>query len=149
MELKPLPPDFKDFIEILNKVKVRYMVVGGWALGFHGWPRLTKDIDIWVAVDPENEKAVCEALVKFGAPGPTAADFFTETEKNVYFMGLPPNRIEVISSIDGVTFDDCYERSVIVEHGGVELRVIGLEDFKTNKRESGRYQDLADLDQLG
>ena len=149
MELKPFPPDFKDFIEILNQRKVKYMVIGGWALGLHGWPRLTKDLDVWISVDPENRSIVRMALHEFGAPGTLGDDFFSDSEKNVFFMGRSPNRIEVISSVDGVTFDQCYENSVIVEHGEIEVRVIGLADFKTNKRESGRLQDLADLENLG
>lgn len=149
MEKRPLPPDFKDFLQILNRLEVRYMVIGGWALGLHGWPRLTKDLDVWVAVDPENEGLVKRSLLEFGAPGPISDDFFTEKANNVYFMGRPPTKIEVISAIDGVAFEDCYPRASRIEHDGVEITVIGLEDFRTNKRTSGRHQDLADLEHLG
>ena len=125
------------------------MVVGGWALSLHGWPRLTKDLDVWIAVDDANALRVRKALAEFGAPGDLAPDFFTEEEKNVVFMGRPPFKIDVISAVDGVTFEDSYDRSVEVEHCGGAMRLIGLDDFRINKLESGRLKDLADVDQLG
>jgi len=146
--MRPFPPDFKDFLLILNRLKVRYLVVGGWAVGFHGWPRLTRDIDIWVAIDPENASKVREALAVFHSPGPIPDDFFTVDEKNIYFMGLPPTRIEVISSIDGVRFEDCFDDRETVHHDGVDVPVIGLEDLKLNKSASGRPIDLADLSDI-
>jgi hypothetical protein len=147
--MKLFPPDFKDFLLILNKLRVRYLVVGGWALGFHGWPRLTRDIDIWIAVDAENAEKVRQALREFHAPGPIPDDFFSDKEKNIYFMGIPPTRIEVISSIDGVKFEECFSNRQMVLHDGVEVPIIGLDDLKSNKAASGRLKDLADLEDLG
>ena len=147
--MRPFPPDFKDFLLILNKLKVRYLVVGGWAVGLHGWPRLTRDIDVWVAVDSENASKVQEALAQFHAPGPIPDDFFTAEEKNIYFMGLPPTRIEVISSIDGVKFEHCFENREMVLHDGVNVPVIGIADLRVNKAASGRPRDLADLNDIG
>ena len=148
MENLPLPPDFSDFIKILNRLKVRYMVVGGWAVGLHGWPRLTKDIDFWVAVDAENEKLLKQALTEFRAPLPFAEDFFDNSEKNVHYMGRSPTRIEILSSVDGVDFDECFIDSVVMNIGGLGVRVIGLDALKENKRASGRLRDLADLEDL-
>ena len=125
------------------------MVVGGWALGLHGWPRATKNIDVWVAVDPDNEDRVKRALDEFHAPGPIADDFFDNSVKNIYFMGLPPTKIEVISAIDGVKFDECYSRAISVSIDEIEIQTMGLEDLKTNKRASGRIRGLADLEDLG
>ena len=110
---------------------------------------MTKDIDIWVAVDPENAEKVRNALNAFHAPGPIPDDFFDSDSKNIYFMGAPPTKIEIISSIDGVEFEDCFERSEIVEDGETSIRIIGLEDLVKNKKVSGRLRDLADLEDLG
>ena len=149
MVIRPLPPDFRDFLEILTELKVRYMVVGGWAVGLHGWPRLTRDIDIWVAVDAENANAIRQALQNFHAPGPIPDDFFDSAEKNIYYMGIPPTRIEVISAIDGVEFEDCFKKRKLVDHDGLSISIIGFEDLLVNKRASGRPIDLADLSDLG
>ena len=148
MAMRPLPPDFKDFLQILNRRQVRYMVVGGWALGLHGWPRLTRDIDFWVAVDSDNASRIRDALTEFHAPGPIPEDFFSGSEKNIYFMGLPPTRIDLISAIDGVRFEECFGRSEVVEYEDIPIRVIGKEDFIKNKRASGRAKDIADAEEL-
>lgn len=148
MEMLPLPPDFSEFIATLNRLKVRYMVVGAWALGLHGWPRATKDIDFWVAVDAENERLLKRALLEFGALSPFADDFFDDSVKNVYFMGRSPTRIEILSAVDGVDFDDCYGDSVLFDLNGTGIRVVGFEARKCNKRASGRLRDLADLEDL-
>lgn len=104
MEKKHLPPDFRDFFEILNRHQIRYMVAGGWALALHGWQRATRDIDIWVAVDPGNAERLRAALGEFGAPGRIGDEFFSEG-KNIFWMGREPTRIELISGIDGVDFE--------------------------------------------
>ncbi|MEM9282692.1 MAG: hypothetical protein AAGA96_12760 [Verrucomicrobiota bacterium] len=147
--MMPLSPDFADFLRMLNQREVRYMDVGGWALSLRGWPRLTKDLELLVGVDSENSIRVRKALAEFGAPGELDPDFFTEDVNNVLFMGHSPVKIDVISAVDGVSFDDCYPRSRVVEHYGVEMRVNGVDDFRINKMTSGRLQDLADVDQLG
>ena len=95
METKQLPPDFKDFFKILNRNKVRYLVSGSWALALHGWPRATRNIDIWVAIDSANADQLRKALAEFGAPGMIADDFFAE-EKNIieslpYFLWVSCN----------------------------------------------------------
>lgn len=148
MEKKQLPPDFKDFFEILNRLQVRYMVAGGWALALHGWPRATRDIDIWVAIDSRNADKIRKALSEFGAPGRISDEFFS-AGKNVFWMGREPTRIELISGIDGVEFDSCYERKKSVIWDGVELAFLSYDDFVRNKKASGRLKDLADLESLG
>lgn len=148
MEKKQLPPDFRDFFEILNRRGVRYMVAGGWALALHGWPRATRDIDIWVAIDPANADKVRAALSEFGAPGIPEPGFFTGG-KNVFWMGREPTRIERISGIDGVDFEACCARRTATLWDGVEISFLGYEDFVRNKRASGRLKDLADLESLG
>lgn len=140
-----LPPDFREFLQLLNSHKVKYLLVGGYAVGYYGYPRATADMDIWVATDAENVEKVLTALAEFG---------FTEVdpklfakEKQVLRMGVPPLRIELLTGISGAEFDDCYSRRAVVNLG-VEVNLISLEDLKTNKAASGRYKDLNDLEHL-
>ena len=142
-----LNPDFKEFAELLNARGVEYLVVGGYALAAHGHPRYTGDIDFWVRHTPDNIERLLSALSEFGfgSMGLRAEDFATDT---VVQLGQPPRRIDLLTSIDGVNFDDCYARSETVQLAGVNLSIIGLEDFKTNKRAAGRLKDLADLESL-
>ena len=148
MELMPLSPDFKDFLELLNRLEVRYMVIGGWAVGLHGWPRATKDLDLWVAIDSANAEKIIQALNEFPGPGPIASDFFSDEVKNIYFMGVPPNRIDLISAIDGLEFEDCWPRAEVATYDGVEFPLISFGDLKEYKKASGRFRDLADLEDL-
>jgi len=148
MEKQPLPDEYREFLETLNKHRVRYMVVEGWARAFHGSPRMTRDIDIWVAIDHKNARRVREAWTEFGGPGLPGESFFRKG-KNVYWMGRDPIRIEIVSGIDGVEFLDCYRRRNSIEWDGVDISFLGYEDFVASKRASGRLRDLADLEDLG
>jgi hypothetical protein len=142
-----LNSDFKEFAELLNAKGVDYLVVGGYALAAHGHPRYTGDIDFWVRPSPDNIACLLSALgdFGFGSLGLTASDFATDT---VVQLGQPPRRIDLLTAIDGVTFEDCFARREKVELAGVQLNIIGLADFKTNKRAVGRLKDLADLESL-
>ena len=142
-----LNPDFKEFAELLNAKGVEYLVVGGYALAAHGHPRYTGDIDFWVRPTPNNIDRLLSALAAFGfgSLGLQAGDFRADT---VVQLGQPPRRIDLLTTIDGVTFEDCYARREPVELAGLNLNIIGLEDFKTNKRATGRLKDLADLESL-
>ncbi len=143
-----LTPDFKEFIQSLNDNNVRYLVVGGYAVAFHGHPRFTKDIDIWVWVDEQNAANLVKALDQFGfaSLGLTAADFL---EPGIIIqLGYPPNRIDLITGLKGVKFSDCYARRVEEMVDGVALPFIDLENLKKNKKAVGRLQDLADLENL-
>jgi hypothetical protein len=139
--------DFKEFAELLNARTVDYLVVGGYALAAHGHPRYTGDIDFWVRPTTENIARLLSALddFGFGSLGLTASDFATDT---VVQLGQPPRRIDLMTSIDGVAFEACFARREQVELAGVRLNIIGLHDFKTNKRSVGRLKDLADLESL-
>lgn len=139
--------DFKEFAELLNARGVEYLVVGGYALAAHGHPRYTGDIDFWVRPTPDNLARLLDALhdFGFGSLGLKREDFDPGT---VVQLGQPPRRIDLLTAIDGVDFDDCFARREAVDLSGVTLHIIGLEDFKTNKRASGRLKDLADLEQL-
>ena len=139
--------DFKEFAECLHAEGVEYLVVGGYALAAHGHPRYTGDIDFWLRPDLTNvERALC-ALERFGfaSLGLKVADFSPES---VVQLGQPPRRIDLLTTIDGVAFNDAWARREAVRVDGLVLLIIGLDDFKTNKRATGRLKDLADLEAL-
>lgn len=142
-----LDRDFKEFAELLNAKSVDCLVVGGYSLAAHGHPRYTGDIDFWVRPTADNVARLLSALGDFGfaSLGLKAGDFTTDT---VVQLGQPPQRIALLTAIDGVSFDTCWTRREQVELAGVRLNIIGLEDFKTNKRAVGRLKDLADLESL-
>ncbi|HZS49182.1 MAG TPA: DUF6036 family nucleotidyltransferase [Blastocatellia bacterium] len=144
-----LSQDFREFIESLKDNDVRYLIVGGYAVAIHGYPRYTKDIDIWVEHDPENAKRLIKSIVQFGfgALGLQEKDFLTPGQ--VVQLGYPPNRIDIIGSLSGVDFNDCYERRLKVTIDNLEIDFIDIESLKKNKKASGRFQDLADLENLG
>lgn len=141
-------PDFKEFIALLNAHNVRYLVVGGYAVALHGYPRYTKDLDVWIERSPENAMQLVEALAAFGfgALGLTAQDFLVEDQ--IVQLGYPPNRIDLITDLPGVNFSACYPMRVTVDLEGVPVDFIDAENLKLNKRASGRHQDLADLENL-
>lgn len=143
-----LSQDFKEFIASLNASRVRYLVVGGYAVAMHGHPRYTKDLDVWVDCTAANAKRVVRAFVDFGfeSLGVKAADF--EQPDRMLQMGFPPNRIDVLTSLAGVDFATCFKRRVIVEFDGVPVNFIDVENLKANKRAAGRLQDLADVEKL-
>ena len=133
---------------MLHSHKVEYLLIGGFAVGCHGHPRATGDIDIWVAMNPENAGRLVNLLGEFGFSSTPIDPALFLQEKKVVRMGNSPLRIEILTSISGVTFDECYSRRIVTTLDGVEVSVIGLEDLKANKKASGRRKDLSDLDQL-
>ena len=143
-----LNKDFKEFVELLNSESVEYLVVGGYALAAHGHPRYTGDIDFWIATSPENVDRLLRALnaFGFGGVGLSQADFLVP--EAVIQLGFPPARIDLLTAIDGVSFENCYPKRLMVQLGGTPLPIIDLESFKANKRASGRAKDLADLESL-
>lgn len=143
-----LNQDFKEFIQSLNDNLVRYLVVGGYAVAFHGHPRYTKDIDIWIEMSPENAVSVVKALEQFGfgSLGLQETDFLIPGQ--VIQLGQPPNRIDLLCTVSGVDFSACYESRITVEIDGALVSFIDLENLKKNKAASGRHQDLADLENL-
>jgi hypothetical protein len=144
MALRQLPVDFKEFIECLNKNSVKYLLVGGWAVGVYGNPRATKDIDFLIAIDEDNIKQLQKALQEFGAPA-VDDQIFTEIG-NVFRMGNSPIQIDIINNSDGIDIRDCYSRRTQLEIEGVVISVISKQDLIINKRASGRLRDLADVE---
>ena len=143
-----LSNDFKEFIELLNRHRVRYLVVGGYAVAFHGYPRYTKNLDVWIELSPENADNVIKALEAFGfgSLGIKAEDFLEIDQ--IIQLGYPPNRIDILTTLKQVNFEDCYKEKVEVEIQGLKISFINLENLKQNKRATGRPQDLADADNL-
>lgn len=143
-----LNQDFKEFAELFNSNRVEYLIVGGYALAAYGHPRYTGDLDFWIGTDPSNAQRVLHALEEFGfgALG-IGLDDLTAPGRVVQ-LGYPPRRIDLLTSIDGVDFAASYARRMLVPLDGLNLHFIALEDFKTNKRASGRLKDLADLEAL-
>jgi predicted nucleotidyltransferase len=143
-----LNQDFKEFIQSLNDNQVQYLVIGGYAVALHGYPRYTKDIDIWIGISHDNATRLLSALVQFGfGTLDLAIEDFT-TPNQVIQLGYPPNRIDMITTPDGVLFEDCYPLRLEVEMNGLMVNFIDLENLKLNKKASGRLQDLADLENL-
>jgi predicted nucleotidyltransferase len=143
-----LHPDFRDFLRLLNSHGVRYLVVGGYAVGYYGYPRATGDMDIWIAVSDVNAEKTAQALRDFGMPrDEVTKDLFKETGK-IIRMGVPPVRIEVITGASGVDFEACYARREVIDIDGIPVGFISLEDLKTNKKACGRFKDLDDLEHL-
>jgi hypothetical protein len=143
-----LSKDFKEFVELLNSNAVEYLIVGGYALAVHGQPRYTGDLDIWLGTDMENIERLLKALSQFGfgSLGLKASDF--QEPGAMIQLGYPPVRIDLLTSIDGVAFTDAYARRQVVTIAGLQLPILSLDDFKANKRASGRPKDIADLESL-
>jgi hypothetical protein len=148
MDAPLLTDDFREFLRLLNANRVDYLVVDGYAVGLQGYPRATVDLDIWVSATAENAARLNDTLRVFGfdAP-PLAPTLFTEPRSLVRF-GVPPFRIEIMTSIDGAQYGACRQRAVVFDVEGMPVPVIALSDLKINKRAAGRNKDLAELDHL-
>jgi predicted nucleotidyltransferase len=140
--------DFKEFLQALNENDVRYLVVGGYAVALHGYPRYTKDIDLWIERSPENARKIVQALddFGFGSLGLKENDFLEPDM--IIQLGYPPNRIDLITSLAGVDFVSCFSTRMVVEVEGLQVNFIDLENLKKNKKAVGRKQDLADVEHL-
>jgi hypothetical protein len=143
--------DFRDLVRALLEAGVRFLVVGAHAMAVHGVPRATGDIDVWIAVDPANADRVMDALSRFGAPlaamSVSPADFLREDQ--VVQIGLPPRRIDLLTSISGVGFEEAWEGRVTRAVEGMTVPFLGRDALVRNKRASGRAKDRADLEALG
>lgn len=140
--------DFKDLLELFNERKVEYIIVGGYALAYHGVPRYTGDIDIFVKPVEGNAKLILAALndFGFGSSGLKEADF--ETPDNIIQLGVPPVRIDIITSISGVTWDEALSGRLQGKYGDITVYYLGRDQFILNKRAMGRKKDHADLEAL-
>lgn len=143
-----LARDFEDFIKLLNKHHVDYMVVGGYALAFHGKPRHTGDLDIWINCSETNAEKLLLVIKEFGLAslGLSKLDFMKEGY--ITQIGYPPLRIDILNTIDGVKFENAFPNKLVLDVDGIEIKYIGIKDFIDNKTASGRSQDIADLKEI-
>ena len=144
-----IPDTFKDFLKLCNRHRVEYLLIGGYAVAFHGYPRTTADMDIFIARNTENAARMNTVLREFGFDVPELSDdLFLKDESTIIRLGLPPLRIEIMMSISGVDFKECYEKKVIFRDGDLTINIIDIASLKKNKKASGRHKDLSDLDYL-
>jgi hypothetical protein len=145
----PVQRDFKELLESLNNHNVKYVIVGGYALAFHGAPRFTGDLDIFVEPDKSNARRVLEALSDFGfASADLTEDDFSVPDRVVQ-LGVPPVRVDILTSITKVSWAKAWKGRIKGKYGDVATCYIGLAEFTINKRALGRKKDLADLESLG
>jgi hypothetical protein len=148
LPVSTLNPDFRDILSCFSAERVEYLVVGAYALAAHGLPRATGDIDLWVRPSSDNAARVARALLTFGAP----ADRFTqedfESDDLIVQLGVPPGRVDVITSIEAVTFEEAWPNRLVVDLDGLAVTVLGREELLRNKRAVGRPQDQADVARL-
>jgi hypothetical protein len=143
-----LAPDFDEFIGLLTAHGVEFVVVGAYALAFHGAPRFTGDLDILIRPTPANAARLLEALPAFGFPAPDLTPEAIADARRMLEMGVPPVQIHVMSTISGVDWDDAWTGSIEGPLGGHRVRFLGRDGFLRNKRAAGRPKDLADIDAL-
>jgi hypothetical protein len=147
MDQRQLPVDFKEFLELLNSNDVQYLLIGGWAVGFHGYSRFTADMDIFTGFSEENISSLKQALREFGVPEFDRS--MLTTKGNVFRIGRAPLRIEIVNEISGVDFTDAYKNREFVDvEDQLRIPVISLDDLFKNKSSTGRAKDLADLEEL-
>ena len=143
-----LDKDFNEFVELFVSRGVRFLVVGGYALAAHGYPRATDDFDAWVWANSENAKKIIECLTEFGfGKLNLSAEDFTTLDRVVQ-LGYPPYRIDIITSISGVEFDTAWANRLVIDVDGLQVPFIGRDDLLTNKRATGRPRDLLDVEYL-
>jgi len=141
--------DFKELLELFNALDVEYLIVGGYALAFHGAPRFTGDLDLCVKPDGENAQRILDALDEFGFGSlRLTADDFQQPEQVVQ-LGVPPVRIDLITSLTGVSWEEASGGRAAGTYGDVPVYYLGREQFVENKRATGRQKDWADIEALG
>ena len=145
MEIRP---HFSELLTLLEDNKVEYVIVGGYAMAYHGYPRFTKDIDIFYRNTPENIKKIRKALIEFGFNDNDLPESIFSESGNIIQFGVVPLRVDIINEIDGINFDDVYKNSVRGKYGEIEVNFIGRIELIKNKMASGRDQDLLDAKKL-
>ena len=143
-----LPHDFKEFLNLLNTHQVEYLLVGGYAVAAWGYPRFTGDLDLWIHTSAQNAQKILHVCREFGFDVPNLRlELFTDPNQMTR-MGHPPVRIEILNSVSGLKFQDAWPNRVIKEIDGISVSLISLSDLRINKQASGRFKDLADLENL-
>lgn len=143
-----LPNDFKEFLRLLHAHEVEYLLIGGYAVGYYGYPRATNDIDFWISSQPDNAARMISVLREFGFDTPNLSlSLFMQEDCHVR-LGVTPIQIEILTDISGVTFDECYTARNVVEIDSAQVSLISLHHLKANKTASGRLKDLSDVENL-
>ena len=142
-----LPSQFKEFLRLLRAEGVEYLLVGGWAVIYHGYSRTTKDLDIWIAIHQDNAERVRRVFRKYGFDVAPPSRVFLENDR-ILRIGIEPNLIEIMTSASGVDFDECYQDRIEAILDGEAVNLISLSSLRINKRAAGRLKDLADLEEL-
>jgi predicted nucleotidyltransferase len=140
-----LHPDFRDLLSALADTHAEYLVVGGWAVGYHAEPRFTKDLDVFIGPSNENLKYVASALEKFGAPAAIIDDLRGLGPDEFLFLGASPVRVDILRRVDGIVFAEAYARRETVDWDGVLVSMIGFDDLVAANRAAGRERDQRDL----
>jgi len=143
-----LNSDYKDMLQVLLDNGVKFLLVGAYAMGVHGYPRATGDIDIWVEPSVENSERVYRSMAAFGAPLHEIDETTFATPGVVFQIGVAPRRIDIITTISGVGFEDAHQQRQIVEMEGLSISILSLGDLIRNKRATGRDKDRLDADRL-
>ena len=143
-----LPRDFKEFLKLLDKHGVEYLLIGGYAVSYYGYPRPTSDMDIWIAMHPDNASRITAAVREFGFNTPDLNEQLFMERGNIVRMGHPPMRLEILNAIDGVEFKQAFKGRTIDKIDGQKVNLISLKDLKLNKKAAGRPKDLDDLSKL-
>lgn len=142
-----LNKNFQEFVKLLDAKGVRYLIVGGYAVGFHGYPRYTGDIDIFVAISPDNAEKLVGVFNEFGFPNTAVKEYFLESDSSIA-IGEPPQRIHILTGIAAVTFDECFKDRVYFKSDGLNVPFIGLDALIRTKEALRRDQDELDLKRL-
>jgi len=143
-----LNEDYKDILHALSDEKVKFILVGAYALAAHGYPRATMDIDIWVMPSPQNAESVLRALRRFGAPLNNLTKEDLQIDGTIFQIGVAPRRIDIITAASGLRFEETFQNSISVNIEGIEVHIPSIDDLIRNKRVSGRTKDLADAEAL-
>lgn len=143
-----LHEDFKELLILLEKNEVEYLLVGGYAVSFYGYPRYTGDMDIWYNSNNENALKLINVLKQFGFATLNITIKDLTRQDSIIQLGYPPIRIDFINNIDGVEFTECYKNKLFENYDGLKIKIINIEDLKKNKKASGRFRDLDDLEHL-
>jgi len=143
-----LNEDYREMLQALSDEKVKFLLVGAYALAAHGYPRATMDIDLWVMPAPDNADAVLRALRRFGTPLHNLTKNDLEREGTVFQIGVAPRRIDIITTASGLNFEDTFRNSIAINIDGIDVRIPCVADLILNKRSSGRTRDMADAEAL-
>ena len=143
-----LPADFRDFLKLLNSRHVEYLLIGGYAVCFHGFYRNTADIDFWVAISPDNARKLVALIKEFGFETPEMSEALFLKKGRIIRMGVEPTRIELLTEISGREFSECYTNRVEATIDQIPVNIISRADLIQNKLKSGRLKDLLDVQKL-